>query len=85
MRDVQASIAAAIYRGPGNWYEMEACLRGPGLRQAEAEVRGCSASVRYSTARRAFWDRANPSAPDRLRRQARTGPGDVAVPSACTP
>lgn len=34
MRDVQASIAAAIYRGPGNWYEMEACLRGPGLRQA---------------------------------------------------
>jgi hypothetical protein len=46
-RGAQVGIAAAIPTGTGNWYEMEACLRGPGLRQAEAEVRAMLRSVRF--------------------------------------
>jgi hypothetical protein len=51
-RGAQVGIAAAISTGTGNWYEMEACLRGPGLRQAEAEVRAMLRSVRLQTADR---------------------------------
>jgi hypothetical protein len=46
IRGVERGIAAAIATGTGNWYEMEACLRGPGLPQAEAEVRVMLQTVR---------------------------------------
>jgi hypothetical protein len=46
-RGVQVGMAAVIYRDlPGNWYVMTACLRGPGLRAAEGEVRAMLRSVR---------------------------------------
>jgi hypothetical protein len=48
-RGAEVGIAAAISTGTGNWYEMEACLRGPGLRQAESEVRAMLHSVRFQT------------------------------------
>jgi hypothetical protein len=51
-RGAKVGIAAAISTGSGNWYEMEACLRGPGLREAEAEVRAMLESVRLQTADR---------------------------------
>jgi hypothetical protein len=31
---------------PGNWYQMDACLRGPGLAQREAEIAAMLSSVR---------------------------------------
>jgi hypothetical protein len=46
----QVGIAVAISTGTGNWYEMEACLRGPGLREQESEVRAMLQSVRFQTA-----------------------------------
>jgi hypothetical protein len=34
---------------PGNWYEMDACLRGPGLAQQEAEISSMLKSVHISS------------------------------------
>jgi hypothetical protein len=34
---------------PGNWYQMDACLRAPGLAQHEAEISAMLTSVRIST------------------------------------
>jgi hypothetical protein len=33
---------------PGNWYQMDACLRGPGLAQQEAEISSMLRSVRIA-------------------------------------
>lgn len=41
----QVGIVAAIRRSWGNWYVMTACLRGPGLPEAEAAVRAMLRSV----------------------------------------
>jgi hypothetical protein len=45
-----ASIAAAIRKSQGNWYVMTACLRGPGLRQAETAVSAMLHSVHLTDA-----------------------------------
>lgn len=34
---------------PGNWYQMDACLRGPGLAQQEAEISSMLKSVHISS------------------------------------
>ena len=34
---------------PGNWYQMDACLRAPGLAQQEAEISAMLTSVRISS------------------------------------
>jgi hypothetical protein len=33
---------------PGHWYQMDACLRGPGLSRQEARIASMLASVRIS-------------------------------------
>jgi hypothetical protein len=41
------TITVVISRaGPGNWYQMDACLRAPGLPRQEAEVSSMLSSVR---------------------------------------
>ena len=34
--------------GPGKWYQMDACLRAPGLPQQETEISAMLSSVRVS-------------------------------------
>jgi hypothetical protein len=46
----EVGMVAAISTGTGNWYEMEACLQGPGLREQESEVKAMLQSVHFQTA-----------------------------------
>jgi hypothetical protein len=34
--------------GPGTWYQMDACLRGPGLPRQEAQISSMLSSVRIT-------------------------------------
>ena len=36
------------HAAPGHWYQMDACLRGPGLHQQEAQISSMLDSVRIS-------------------------------------
>jgi hypothetical protein len=43
------TITVVIPRAvPGNWYQMDACLRAPGLPRQEAEISAMLSSVRIS-------------------------------------
>jgi hypothetical protein len=43
------TITVVIPRAePGHWYQMDACLRGPGLSRQEARIASMLASVRIS-------------------------------------
>jgi hypothetical protein len=42
-------VTVMIPRGsPSDWYQMDACLRGPGLTQQEAEISSMLGSVRIA-------------------------------------
>jgi hypothetical protein len=48
LRGTEAITVMIPRTGAGNWYQMDACLRAPGLSQLEAEVSAMLASVRIS-------------------------------------
>jgi hypothetical protein len=45
----EVSMKAVVERpqAPDNWYELDACIRGPGVDQVEAQVRALLASTRF--------------------------------------
>jgi len=47
----EVSMKAVVERpqAPDNWYELDACIRGPGVDQAEAQVRALLASTRFGS------------------------------------
>jgi hypothetical protein len=44
---LSASVATSTAGGNGGWYQMDACMRGPGLSQAKAQVRAMLRSVSF--------------------------------------
>jgi hypothetical protein len=45
--DGDTSVEVVIQRFPENWYQMSACLRGPGVAAAEAQVRSMLQTVKF--------------------------------------
>jgi hypothetical protein len=48
MRATETITVMIPRAAPGSWYQMDACLRGPGLPQQEAEISSMLKSVRIN-------------------------------------